>query len=297
MPGPGEEKTQAVGAPTWIAGLQSASRGRYHLITASMAAASHWVFSFGSNNSQQLAGRVLTSTCAAPLSPPRPARLDGYARVFTHNSAVWSGAVANLVPCSERHVLGTLTALTPEQLDRLDEYERAYAKETVHVLDLSARTSVSATAFIMQPSPAFSVPPSEAYCAAIWRTLVEAHGASVDSIPLLRQSAVGGPVEPFGAGLWRRPGAAAQLSTVFALMYEVGATAQPPWVLPRAAADATTALEHAGVSSVQQLLDGMHRSAPPVMRVLGPSGVTALKTLLNAQPTIDMAPASEAVAP
>ena len=246
-------------------------------------AAHHWVFSFGSNNSNQLAGRVLTATCP-PLARPQPARLEGYARVFTGMSQAWSGGVANLVPCPQRHVLGTLVSLSSEQLARLDEYERAYQKQRVDVVNLATRTSVAATAYIMSPSPAFTAAPAEAYLSAIWRTLREAHPDTVDDIPLLCQSVVGGQVEPFGQGHWRHPGTE-RLSSVFALTYEIGAACQPPWVLPRDAATAARALEQAGVSSVPQLLVAMTDSAARtrIAAALGPAGFAALQRMVQQQ--------------
>ena len=251
-------------------------------------AAHHWVFSFGSNNSQQLAGRVLTATCP-PLAKPQAARLDGYARVFTGMSQVWSGGVANLVPCPQRHVLGTLVSLSSEQLARLDEYERAYQKQRVTVLHLGTRANVDATAYIMAPSPAFTAAPSEAYLSAIWRTLREAHAVeTVEDIPLLCQSVVGGQVESFGDGQWRHPGTK-HLSSCFALAYEIGATCQPPWVLPRDAAAAAQALEQAGVSSVPQLLAVMSDAAATmrIAHALGPAGFAALQRMLGrTQPAI-----------
>jgi gamma-glutamylcyclotransferase (GGCT)/AIG2-like uncharacterized protein YtfP len=250
-------------------------------------ATQHWVFSFGSNNSQQLAGRVLTASCP-PLAKPQAARLDGYARVFTGMSQAWSGGVANLVPCPQHHVLGTLVRLSSDQLERLDQYERAYQKQRVAVLHLGTRSHVDATAYVMEKSPAFTAPPSEAYLAAIWRTLREAH-PSVEDIPLLCQSVAGGQVDPFGEGQWRHPGTVGRLSSCFALAYEIGATCQPPWVLPRDAAAAAQALEQAGVSSVPQLVTAMSDAVARtrIAHALGPAGFAALQVMLELpQPAI-----------
>ena len=202
-------------------------------------------------------------------------------------SQVWSGGVANLVPCPQRHVLGTLVSLSSEQLARLDEYERAYQKQKVTVLHLGTRANVDATAYIMAPSPAFTAAPSEAYLSAIWRTLREAHAVeTVEDIPLLCQSVVGGQVASFGDGQWRHPGTAERLSSCFALAYEIGATCQPPWVLPRDAAAAARALEQAGVSSVPKLLTSMSDAAARtrIAHALGPAGFAALQRMLLEQP-------------
>ncbi|MEL7489063.1 MAG: hypothetical protein AAGJ87_17850, partial [Pseudomonadota bacterium] len=49
------------------------------------------VFSYGSNSSAQLAGRL-----GAPRSPAAAASLPGWERVFVGFSALWGGAVASV---------------------------------------------------------------------------------------------------------------------------------------------------------------------------------------------------------
>ena len=110
------------------------------------------VFSYGSNNACQLAGRVRAAG-EAPLPAPSGATLAGYARVFARCSQLWcalprpdrsrrrltalrarrGGGVANLVPVVGHAVRGALCSLTAAQALRLDEYERGYTRTPLRV--------------------------------------------------------------------------------------------------------------------------------------------------------------------
>jgi hypothetical protein len=112
------------------------------------------VFSYGSNNARQLAGRVVAAG-EPPLPPPRGAVLHGFARTFARHSANWcaaartraaqaalmsaclracrGGGVADVVRAEGHAVHGALCTLTAAQAARLDAYERGYDRTLVRV--------------------------------------------------------------------------------------------------------------------------------------------------------------------
>ena len=130
------------------------------MAAAGGAAPAVLVFSYGSNNACPLAGRVLREGDAL-LPAPRGATLHGYARVFARMSQLWcgwhacvrrvcprthhaliaavcpfvsrGGGVADLVPAEGHATRGALCRLTPAQLERLDAFERGYARTPVRV--------------------------------------------------------------------------------------------------------------------------------------------------------------------
>ncbi len=217
--------------------------------------------------------------------------LAHYARVFVHNSVLWGGGVANLVPAQGHSVQGALCQLTREQLARLDAYEAGYDKVPVTVTDRVTGQAEQALAYIMTRSPPFEAPPSEAYLCAIWRTLRETHGPEARSVPLLRHSSAG-QLEQFSLE-WRHPGTHA-LRTLRALCYEAGVNRQPPWELPRRAAEVSLALEQVGVSSAAQLVQSLRMGAQQseiIEQVMDAEAVRALRQLL----TQAAAPAEEAL--
>ena len=162
------------------------------------------VFSYGSNSSCQLSGRVRSAACPA-LPPPRPAVLADHARVFVRNSEAWSGAVCNLVPRPGSHVLGALCSLSRAQLSRLDAFEGGYQQRAVTVAALDSGTAETALVYLMDPCTRLELPPSEAYLCAIWRTLREAHGERAHSLALLAQDE-GGRFQSVTAGGCAAPG-------------------------------------------------------------------------------------------
>lgn len=203
------------------------------------------LFSFGSNSSQQLRGRV----CVSPtelLPPPRPALLLGHARVFAGVSTPWEGAVADVVPSPGHSVRGSLCALSADQLDRLDAFERLYARRTVAVR-LADGIEATAILYSMPTPQPLTLPPSEAYLAACDANLCESWGAGPHEVQLLRWTPEG--VVPFAAP-WRRP---QRLTTALALLYSAGL--RLGWTLPGRAHELAERLRAAGgVESAEALV-------------------------------------------
>lgn len=99
----------------------------------------HYVFSYGSNSSKQLAARVQNydlKTYAAYLS--------GFKRVFCLESSGWGGsAVASLAPCGDGVVYGSAVQLSTDELALLDRFEGGYRKE---ILSVMVKTETSSLA-------------------------------------------------------------------------------------------------------------------------------------------------------
>lgn len=87
------------------------------------------MFSYGSNNQQQLRARV-----KSPALRGYPAHLDGYVRVFGSDSLSWGGgSVASVAPKEGGRVYGRFYCMTPQEVVILDLYEHVkegnYLKE------------------------------------------------------------------------------------------------------------------------------------------------------------------------
>lgn len=76
------------------------------------------VFSYGSNGAEQLRTRVKNPT----LTPVKALLMDAE-RVFGGWSGKWGGAVATLVPRTDKAVQGSVVELTEEELAMLDVFE------------------------------------------------------------------------------------------------------------------------------------------------------------------------------
>ncbi|CAM9452214.1 unnamed protein product [Ectocarpus sp. 6 AP-2014] len=206
------------------------------------------MFSYGSNNEQQLRARV-----HSPRLRGRPAYLDGYVRVFGFKSPPWGGSVASVAPKEGGRVYGRFYLMTPEEMEILDLYEAVklggYSKEAVMVNvcvaleggkvkdgdgdgdDNTDATSgsndvaSSAITYIMsQHLVQTYVPPSPQYLTAVYRTLTSSFPEFLDR-PLEICDYTGGKRSD-----WTYPGVRGLPLEAFLL--EVGLREDPPWTFP-----------------------------------------------------------------
>ena len=124
-----------------------------------------WLFSYGSNNLDQLKRR-LKRTGEFTFAP---GVLLDHARIFAGYSRRWEGGVASVLPKKNTKVYGTLVEVTAVELDALDSFEGGYHREIkdVHTPDGYV---VPAVVYV-KDNPMYSHPPSIAYLQAILKTL------------------------------------------------------------------------------------------------------------------------------
>ena len=148
------------------------------------------VFSYGSNSTQQLRGRVKN-----PVLEARAAVLKDFVRVFCLESTNWGGgSVASLTPHLGGQVLGTVVELNDVELERLDVFEFQYRKEFIMVYVSGSATPEVGIAYIAGQCPRpnkgegalfntpsrpytmqYIAPPSEQYLTAIAGMIREHH--------------------------------------------------------------------------------------------------------------------------
>lgn len=135
----------------------------------------HYVFSYGSNNSKQLRERL------APARPePEPAFLADHARIFAGYSRRWEGAVSSVTPSKGKRVYGSLFKLTDAQLELLDRYEGGYTRTRVSI-NVSPTKKVGAFVYV-KDNTSYQHPPSAAYLEAIHTMLAETDRKHCDKI-------------------------------------------------------------------------------------------------------------------
>ena len=135
-------------------------------------------FTYGSNCIQQLEKRVGAKDLVV-----QPAFLVDYTRIFAGYGRRWKGAVATVIPDTGGVVLGTVTHLTEEQLQKLDPHEHTlpndptshrgyYRRERLpiqlfHGMDQEPSPPKWADVYILNtPFTQRKHPPTEAYLAA-----------------------------------------------------------------------------------------------------------------------------------
>jgi len=125
------------------------------------------LFSYGSNHSFQICQRTRSKV------PPQPhsAILPNHTRIFTGYSRRWKGGVASVHPCKGKHVQGALYYLTPEQISKLDGFEKGYKKVYKYVT-LAASKRIKALVYVKEDFTWHSLP-SKQYLEAIKKTLEE----------------------------------------------------------------------------------------------------------------------------
>ncbi|EDQ89536.1 uncharacterized protein MONBRDRAFT_8057 [Monosiga brevicollis MX1] len=206
----------------------------------------HYVFSYGSNGMKQLQARV---HAAVPL-PSWPAYVANYTRIFCLRSLNWGGSVASIYPAPDHRVMGSLTALTPEQLERLDVFEAGYTREPVMatISDQSGEEHHVAASVYVATNPEWRGPPSPAYLTAIAKTLREQHPDFDGRLPIwglveakLREVDV--YVHPSSHKALELP----------AFLYELGTSLKHPWIMPTSLTPLMDALAAGGCSSMADL--------------------------------------------
>ena len=139
-----------------------------------------YLFSYGSNNSQQISERINQSS---PIIYTNGYIFD-YMRIFAGSSKRWKGGIVGLYPCKYQKVYGTIAQLTEEQLLQLDTFEKGYKRVTmsVHNQLSDALTRVHHAEVYWKENIEFEYMPSNEYMHAIYRMLQERSGKHTNNI-------------------------------------------------------------------------------------------------------------------
>jgi len=132
----------------------------------------YYIFSYGSNNSEQLRKRIEIYNEEPLSSEIAPAYVDNYTRIFAGYSSLWDGAVASIYPCPSDRIYGTLRPITQSQLERLDNYEGGYKRKIINVVNELTHQIIQAFVYIIN-NPTFREFPSNKYMEAILTQLHE----------------------------------------------------------------------------------------------------------------------------
>lgn len=89
--------------------------------------------------------------------------LHDYILIFDGYSTNWQGAVANVIPKPKSRVMGGLYLLTPEQLNKLDQYEELGIKYNRQILIVEASNKKMVNACVYLRPPLTIGRPSEDY--------------------------------------------------------------------------------------------------------------------------------------
>ncbi|CAM9561178.1 unnamed protein product [Scytosiphon promiscuus] len=240
------------------------------------------MFSYGSNNEQQLRARV-----DSPRLRGRPAFLDGYVRVFGFSSPPWAGgSVASVARKAGGRVYGRFYLMTPREVEILDIYEcvkqGGYSKEAVlvnvrlpkeaggedyqvkekidHDSDKEDGSSDDNGAFVdvlcsaityvmLYPHVGTFVPPSPQYLTAVYRTMTS-------SFPELSDQAIE-VCDHTGSKMseWTHPGIRALPLEAFLL--EVGLREEPSWTFPTVLRPLVARLAAAGILTTDDLCEAV----------------------------------------
>jgi cation transport regulator ChaC len=212
------------------------------------------VFSYGSNGTKQLRGRVKN-----PDLITRPAILHGYVRVFSFaGPGVWGGSsAASLAPSEEpgARTLGGVASLTPQELALLDTYEGGYRKVNITVsvkVGEEEHEEMPAIAYIAgvkaKPfTPAIEAQPTLQYLWAIYGNLRE-HW-QIESVVVRTYDPVKGPVV---LNEWMVPSSLHEL-TLDALCVEISLNRTVSWVMPKTIYDFVGRLKQVNILTTSQL--------------------------------------------
>eukprot|EP00752_Nemacystus_decipiens_P010492 g9347.t2 len=238
------------------------------------------MFSYGSNNEQQLRARV-----NSPQLSGWPAYLDGYVRVFGFTSGHWMGSVASIAPKEGGRVYGRFYLMTPPEMEILDLYEcvkqGGYTKEPVMVNvrvakgtqeedgqtdGNTASTNIatsnttnngdaacslvesSAITYVMSPHLVQKfVHPSPQYLTAVYRTLTSSFPEFLDrALEICDHTGT-------KRSEWTHPGITALPLEAFLL--EVGLREEPSWTFPTVLGPLGTRLAAAGITTTAALCE------------------------------------------
>ncbi len=131
----------------------------------------HHLFSYGSNNTRQLAERV------GRTDPPFravKAILPNHVRIFAGYSSRWNGAPASVFPRHCSLVTGTVVEISEEELEKLDSFETGYSRvqRTVYLQSLP-NVPLIAHIYIKNEHYHREALPSPSYLEAINRNIEE----------------------------------------------------------------------------------------------------------------------------
>lgn len=209
------------------------------------------VFSYGSNSIAQLQRR-----CHNPSLRGQPARLDRYSRIFAGKSMHWGGAVASIAIDSASIVFGSLTYLSPMEIDYLDCYEGGYSKHSVDVKVIMngswCTETVVAIAYIKDDTT-WTCGPSDAYLTAIHVMLREQFDVEVCK-PLPIKKIDEGSSELITVSEWVQPDCT-DLS-ISAICVEVNSRlpAALKWEMPIEMFEITKKLSSLGINSTREVI-------------------------------------------
>jgi gamma-glutamylcyclotransferase (GGCT)/AIG2-like uncharacterized protein YtfP len=143
----------------------------YAIVTQNKVTAMHHLFSYGSNNTRQLAERV------GRVDPPFravKAVLPEHVRIFAGFSSRWNGAPASVYPRSSSFVTGTVVEISEEELLKLDTFETGYTRvQKVVYLHTLPNVPVTAHIYVKNEHYHKEALPSQSYLHAIHSNIEE----------------------------------------------------------------------------------------------------------------------------
>lgn len=141
-----------------------------------------YLFSYGSNSSQQLKRRIKRKKDILC----KPAYLPDHVRIFAGNSKKWDGGVASIHPRKKNNVYGTLFEVTEAEIQMLDKFEKGYIRTTKNVIiQESGNPEVQAYVYVKNDTQ-FEKLPSKEYMQAISKQLSETNRKAHKSKIIIR---------------------------------------------------------------------------------------------------------------
>ena len=139
------------------------------------------LFSNGSNNFSQLAGRLKT-TYNDIKRRSAPSRLDSFKRVFTGKSNFWGNSVvASFINSPDNQIFGFYTDITNDELDIIDIYEGdTYEKQKYTIVNTIEKTNIEAYSFIRKKYIGNGITISSSYLLSIAMLLYDRRLLSVN---------------------------------------------------------------------------------------------------------------------
>ena len=157
---------------------------KFHCSCASGTGGSNikYLFSYGSNSSQQLKRRIKRKKDISC----KPAYLPDHVRIFAGFSKKWDGGVASIHPRKRNNVYGTLFEVTEAEIQMLDKFEKGYIRTTKNVIiQESGNPEVQAYVYVKNDMQ-FEKLPSKEYMQAISKQLSETNRKSHKSKIIIR---------------------------------------------------------------------------------------------------------------
>jgi gamma-glutamylcyclotransferase (GGCT)/AIG2-like uncharacterized protein YtfP len=134
-----------------------------------------YIFSYGSNSSKQLKERLGGSFKI------QRAYLDNYVRIFAGYSKYRKGGVASIHRKQGERVYGSITEISEEQLETLDQFELGYTRKKKFITLEDTKTRIKCFVYIKDDTT-FKALPSIDYLKAIRKMLDEGKRANKSNI-------------------------------------------------------------------------------------------------------------------